>query len=198
GAITHADQTVHGQADGIEELTHLAVTTFGDHHAIPLVHTFATAIADRQERSRLAFDFNARQQLVARVFGQRTQHAHSVLALHAERWVHQLVGQLARVREQQQAFGVQIKATDRHPLAIVQTWQTTEHGWTALWIVVGHHFACWLVVRQDTGSRRRNADLDRAACHLDAIAMRNTLADVCDLVVHFDAAVFDHLLDVTA
>ena len=112
--------------------------------------------------------------------------------------MHQLVGQLTRVGEQQQAFGVQVKTTDRHPLAVVQARQTTEHRGATLRIIVCDDFARGLVIGQDAGSGRRNAYLDRATGDLDAVAKGDALTDVSHLVVHLDAAVFDHLLDVAA
>jgi hypothetical protein len=58
---------------------------------------------------------------------QRAQHAHGVLALHAEARVHQLVGQVAGGGEQQQAFGVHVQAAHRLPLALLQARQLAEH-----------------------------------------------------------------------
>ena len=41
--------------------------------------------------------------------------------------MHQLVGQLAGVGEQQQAFGVDVEPTHRLPLALRQARQAAEH-----------------------------------------------------------------------
>ena len=79
---------------------------------------------------------DAVEQLCARLVVERAEHAHRVLALDAETRMHQLVRQVARVREQQQALGVDVEATDRLPLALLQARQAAEHGRTLLRIVV--------------------------------------------------------------
>src|SRR3989344_1066609 len=101
-----------------------------------------------------------------------------------------------RVREQQQAFGVEVQATHRHPLAALQARQATEHRRAALRVVVGDDLTHGLVISQDAGRWRCDANLDGLARHLDAVAMRNALADVGDLVIDLDAPLFDHFLDV--
>ena len=61
-AIADANEAADGMADGFEQASHLAVATFGDHDAIPVVGTFAPAIFDRLEGSALAFDLDTLEQ----------------------------------------------------------------------------------------------------------------------------------------
>src|SRR5437867_2870578 len=95
GAIADTDQATDGEADRVEELAHLAIAPFGDDHAIPMVRAFAAAILDALEAGALAIDLDAFEQLRARLVVERAEHAHGVLALHAEARMHQLVVQLA-------------------------------------------------------------------------------------------------------
>ena len=64
-AVADADQPADRQADRVEELAHLAVAAFGDHHAVPVVGAFAATVLDALEGRRLAVDLDAAQQLVA-------------------------------------------------------------------------------------------------------------------------------------
>ena len=149
-AVADADQPAHRQADRVEQLAHLAIAAFGDDDAVPVVGAFAAAVLDRLERCALAVD-RRRRRAASRASSslERAQHAHRVLALDAEARMHQLVGQLARVREQQQAFGVDVEPADRLPLALLQARQAAEHGRPVLRIVVRDDLAGRLVVRDD-------------------------------------------------
>jgi hypothetical protein len=106
----------------------------------------------------------------ARLGRQRAQHAHRVFTLDAEARVHQLVGQFARVGEQQQAFGVDVQPADRLPLAVRQPRQAAEHRGPVLRVVVRDDLAHRLVVGHDARRRRRDAHLDRLAVDADAVA----------------------------
>ena len=110
--VANADQTAHGVADSLEQAAHLPVTALGDDDAIPMVDPFAATIVDAFEGRPLAIDLHAFQQ--ARLgFGlQHAQRAHRVFTFDAKAWVHQLVGQLAGGREQQQTLGVDIQPPD--------------------------------------------------------------------------------------
>jgi uncharacterized membrane protein len=110
--------------------------------------------------------------------------------------VHELVGQFAGIREQQQALGVDVQAPDGLPFALCQARQAPEHRRTVLRIVVRHDLADGLVVRDDARRRRRDAHLHRAAVDLDVIAKGDALTDVRRLTVDGDLALEDQLLHV--
>ena len=185
-------------AHGLEQLAHLAVAAFGDDDAVPVVHPLATAVLDALEPRPLAVDLDAFQQLVALGLVQHAQRTHGVLALDPEARVHQLVGQLAGVGEQQQALGVDVQPAHRLPLALWQARQAPEHGGPLLGVVVRHHLASRLVIRQHPRPRRLDADLDGLAVHAHLVTPRDALAGVRGLAVHGDTAVGDHLLQVAA
>src|SRR5574343_390996 len=179
-AVADADQATDGQADRVEELADLAVAAFGDDHAVPVVHPLAAAVLHRLEGGGLAFDLDTGEQALAGLLLEAAQHAHGVLALDAEARVHQLVGQVTRGGEQQQAFGVDVQTADRLPLAVQQARQAAEHGGTLLGVVQRDHFAHRLVVRDD------------------AVAERDAHAHMGRLAVDLHAAILDGLLHVAA
>ncbi|MNS97322.1 hypothetical protein D3C72_1316480 [compost metagenome] len=81
------------------------------------------------------------QQRLAIGLGQLAQRAHRVFALHAVARVHEPVGDVARGREDQQAFGIEVETANRHPLAGLDARQAVEHGRTAFRIALAHDFA---------------------------------------------------------
>ena len=196
GAVADADQPAHRQADLFEEAPHLAIAPFGDDDPVPVVSALAAAVFDRAETRVLAVDADAFEQLGFRLGVERAQHPHRIFALDAEARVHQLVGELARVGEQQQAFGVQVEPTDRLPLALLQARQAAEHRRAVLRVVVRDDFADRLVVRDDAWRRRHDAHPHRLAVDLDVIAERDPLAHMSRLAVDGDLAVGDQLFHV--
>ena len=169
-AIADTDQPAHAEPDLVEKLAHLAIATFGDHHAVPVVDAFAATVFNRLEACALTVDLDAIEQAVARLDLERSEHAHSVLTLDTEARVHQLVGQFARVGEQQQAFGVDVEPPHRLPLALRKPGQAPEHRWPVLRVVIGNDFAHRLVVGDHARWRWRNAHLDQLAGNADAVA----------------------------
>ena len=163
-----------------------------------MVAALAATVFYGLEAGRLTVDVHALKQLRFGCFVQATQYAYRVLPFHAEAWVHQLIRQLARVGQQQQAFGVQVKPTDRLPLALLQAGQASEHGRAVLRIVVRDNFARRLVICNDSRRRRHDANAHRFAVHFDLVAKRDALAGVSWLSVYGDLAVSDPLLHVAA
>jgi hypothetical protein len=101
-----------------------------------LVDAFAAAVGDLGEGRQAVFQLDAGQQLLAHAFFQLAQRAHGVFAVDVVARVHQAVGQVAGIREQQQAFGVEVEAADGQPLAGLHGRQAVEHRRTAFRIVV--------------------------------------------------------------
>ena len=162
-----------------------------------MVGTLPAAILDALEACFLAFDDDAFEQASALVVVQGAKYPHSVFALYAEPRVHQLVGEFARIGEQQQAFGIHIQSTDRLPLTLLQARQMTEHGWTALWVVERHDLARRLVISQNARRRRRDPDADLLAIQTHDVSERDALPDMSNFAIHFDLAFGDHVFDVT-
>jgi hypothetical protein len=157
----------------------------------------AATILDAQERRRLAVDLHALEQALAALVGERAQHAHGVLALHAEARVHEPVGQVAGVGEEQQPLGVDVQPADRLPLALGQARQAPEDRGPGLRVVVGHDLPGGLVVGQHARRQGADAHLHGLAVDRHAVAEGNALAGVGRVAVHRHPAVHDHLLQVT-
>ena len=181
-------------AYSLQHSAHLTVPAFRNRDAVPAIGTFPTALFDAAKLGTAIVQRHAIQQPLLFFFGQCAQHPHRVLALQPKARMHQTVSQLARAGEQQQAFGIQVQTPNRLPLALVQLGQTAEHRGPVLRIILGHHFAGRLVVRNHPRRRSLNAHLDRLAIDLDLISELNALADVGRLVVDRDAPFGDKLL----
>ena len=198
GAVADANQAAHCEPTSVEQLANFAVAAFGDDNAVPVVRTIAAAVDDRFEARLLAFDIDAFKQARLVRLGQCAEQSHGVFALDAEAWVHQLVRELAGVREQQQAFGVDVEPADRLPFALLQTRQAAEHGRAVLRIVVSDDFADRLVVRDDARRRRHDAQLDRLAFDLHTVAERDALANMRRLAVDLHVAIGNQVFHVAA
>ena len=144
------------------------------------------------------FQLDAGQQLLAHAFFQLAQRTHGVFAVDVVARVHQPVGQVARGREQQQAFGVEVEAADGQPFAGLHGRQAVEYRRTAFRIVVADDFAGRLVVHQH--ARRLAADLALNQLAVDAhrIGRQDALADVGRLAVDRHAAGDDQVFHVAA
>ena len=145
------------------------------------------------------FQLDAGQQLLAHALFQLAQRAHGVFAVDVVARVHQAVGQVAGVGEQQQALGVEVEAADGQPLAGLHGRQAVEHGRTAFRIVRADDFAGRLVVHQH--ARRLvvvHAALQQLAVDAHGVGRQDALADVGRLAVHRHAAGDDQFFHVAA
>ena len=198
GAVADADQPAHSETDRLEQLSHLAIAAFGDDDPVPGVQALAAAVDDRLEGGALALDLDPFEQLRPLSVAEGSHHPDRVLALDAEARMHELVGQAARVGEQEQAFGVDVEPADRLPLALVQARQAPEHGRPMLGIVVGDDLASRLVVREDPCRRRDDAHPHRLAVDLDPVPEGNALTGMRWLAVDRDPALDDQVFHVAA
>ena len=97
---------------------HLAVAPFRNRDPIPAVGTLAATGLNRAKTSHAIVQRHAFEQTLFLFVAERAQHPDGVFALQPKTRVHQLVGQLSRTGQKQQAFGIQVKPTDRLPLAL--------------------------------------------------------------------------------
>ena len=97
--------------------------------------------------------------------------------------MHELVGQFAGTREEQQPFRIQIKPTDRLPFPVCEPRELAKHGGSVLRVVVRDDLTRWLVVRNHARRRGIDAVADGPAIHFHLIAILNPLANVCRFVV---------------
>ena len=198
GPVADANQPTDSMAHRLEHATHFTVSAFRNRDPIPAICTFATAVFNRPELRETIVKFDAIQQFLFFFPAEVAQHPHGVFALKPKAGVHQVIGQLTRVGEQQQPLGIQVQPADRLPLSQVQFWQAPEHGRPVLRVIVRHHFTHGLVISDHAGGRGLDPEADGLAIDLDLVAKLNALTNVGRLVVHRDAPLHDELLHLKA
>ena len=104
-----------------KQAAHLTIAALANRHAHPAVRAIAAAILNREKLRHTIFKLHAIKQLLTILRGELAQNAYRVFTLQSKARMHQAISQLTRIRKQQQAFSVQIQATDRQPFAEGQT-----------------------------------------------------------------------------
>src|SRR3989442_3733450 len=148
-AVADADQTADSAADRLEQAPHFAFATLSQHHPVPAIGapsgTFVRHL-DALERGAPIVELDAPGQFLKILFFKNALHAHGVLPLDFVARVHQAVGELAGIGQQQQARAVDIQPPHRHPPA----WrQDRKDGRTSFRVTPGHQPAFGLVIHQD-------------------------------------------------
>jgi hypothetical protein len=192
--VANANQTADGVANRFKHAAYFAVSAFRNRHFVPAVGTLAAAGFNRPELSHAVVELHAFQQAFFLFVVECTEHTHSVFALQTKTRMHQLIGELARTRQQQQTLGVQVKPTDRLPLALVELGQTPKNGGPVLRVIMGDNLASRLVVRDDTGRGRVDPHTNRLAIDLDRVAKLDALTDVSRFGVNRNSALQNELL----
>ena len=105
-------------ANRFKHAAHLAVAPFRNRDPIPAVGTLTATGLNRAERSHAIVQRHAFKQTLFLFVAERAQNPDGVLTFQPKTRVHQPVGQLSRAGQKQQAFGVQVKPTDRLPLTL--------------------------------------------------------------------------------
>ena len=187
GAIANANQAADGVTNSLEHAAYLPVTTFRNRHAIPAVSTFATARINGSKLRYAVFQRHAFQKPFFFFVRQCAKHANRILPLQAKTRMHQPIGQLTGIGQQQQPFGVQIQTAYRLPLSLEQFRQPAKYRWPVLRVIMCDHLTGRLVIRNHTRRRCVNANANRLAVDLDGVAKLNTLANVCRLGIDGNA-----------
>src|SRR5256886_14030208 len=148
-AVAYADQTADSGADRLEQAPHFAFATLSQHHPVPAIcapsGTFVRHL-DALERGAPIVELDAPGQFLKILFFKNALNAHGVLPLDFVARVHQAVGELAGIGQQQQARAVDIQPPHRHPPA----WrQPRKDGRTSFRVPTGHQLAFGLVIHQD-------------------------------------------------
>jgi hypothetical protein len=172
----------------------LTISAFGNGDPVPAIRAIATAILYALKLSQPIVELDSVEQTLFFLVAQGAQHPHGILALQTKPRVHEAIGQLTRIGEQQQTFGVEVQPPYRLPLARVQAGKASKNGGAVLWIIVGHHLTGRLVVSQHAWRGRRNTHPDRLAIDLHGIAILNALPNMGWLAVDRDTAFQNHLL----
>ena len=181
-------------ANRFDHATHFTVASFGNRDPVPAIGTFTATGFDGAKLGDAVIQRDAIEQFALLLGAEVAQDPHGVFTLKSKPGMHQVVGQAARIGEQQQAFGVQVEPANGLPFALMQFGQSPEHRGAVLRIVVRDDFARGLVIRNDPGGRRVNTHPDRLAVDFDMVAKLDPLSDVGRFVIDGDAPFNDELL----
>ena len=146
GAETNANQPAHGEPDRIEQTPNLAVAPLRDHYPIPAIGSRPADFLDNGKSRGAILEFNPSQQLPASILLDPAKDTNGVLALPAVARMHEPIGDIARSREDQQTFRVQIQTPHGNPAGAARLGKALKDQGTLFRIVAGHHLARGLVI----------------------------------------------------
>ena len=195
---TGTNQTADRHTHGFKHATHFTVTTFMNCDAIPTVAALTAQKLDQTELGHTVFQLHAITHGLHLLFAQLAQNTYCVFTLGTVARMHHAVGNIARCREDQQTFGVQIQTTNRQPLAHFQGRQATEHGGTALRVVVRNNFASGLVVQNHARRALGIGPIDQLTINTHLVVCTDTLTNMSRLAIHGNTACNNQLFHIAA
>ncbi len=198
GAITYADQATDCMPYCLEHPPHLTVAPFRNGDLVPTVCAFTTARLNGREKGISVIQKDTIQKALFFVSAQRAQYPHGVFTLKAKPGMHEFVRELTRTRQQEQSFGIEIKAADRLPFALKQFGQASKNCGPILRVIVRDDFTRRLVVRNHARRWRVNPDPDGLAIDLYRISELDTLPYVRRFTVDRDTPFKNELLHLQA
>src|SRR5439155_12294807 len=99
---THAHQAAHDDSKRLEHSSDLTVAPFAQHDLVPAVRAAASARGDAVEPCRTVFENNPLSERAQVLASELAPHPHRVLALDLVARMHEAVGELAGVGEEQE------------------------------------------------------------------------------------------------
>src|SRR5213594_3472593 len=123
----HAHQAAHGDPERLEHAPDLTVAPFAQHDLVPAVRSAAPARGDAVEPG-WAVESDPLSESAELFARELAPHPHRVLALDLVARMHEPVGELARVREEQETAGIEVQPADRDPVTTPNSRQIVEHG----------------------------------------------------------------------
>ncbi len=155
----------------------------------PLIGSRAAPLLDRFEARRPILQLNPAGQTREDLRRHLATHTHCILALDLRGRMHQPIGQLAVVGEEQQTARIDIQSSHGDPFAALGPRQMLEHGGPSFGILLRHHFAVGLVVEQHLITALADAvQSDRLTIDTDRFITLHRRADGSGLTVNRDAA----------
>jgi len=185
------------QTHCLEDPAHFAVASFADDDAIPVVGPVASHIFKRQEVRRAIFERHAGEQLFSRLVVDSTEDAHRIFAFPAKPRMHQQIGQFTRGGKHQQAFGIEVEASDGDPALTLESGQSLKHRGPLTGVIAAADFTRRLVIKQDFRRRFLHTTVERAAVDPDLIGRTDALADISRLAVDRDPPCNDEFFHFT-
>src|SRR3569832_1005875 len=168
---------------------HLAVAAFAQHHVVPVIGALAARVDQRIEVRGAVIELHALAQALEYRVLDLTQYTHRVFAFDLAGGMHQTIGELAVVGEQQQAQRVEVEATHGDP-ASADAWQAIEYGRPSFRIGLTAYLAGGFVIHEHARPRlfHRRRRSDDAAIDAHDVAVRDTGAELRGRVVDGDAS----------
>lgn len=191
--VANPDQSADSVTNGLHHPAHFPIPAFRDGYAVPAIRTFTATVFNCAELRQSILKVYTVEKTLFLIVAQSPQYADCILAFQTKTRVHQTVRQLTRTGQKQQTFSVQIESADRLPLALIETRQFPENGWSVLGIIMSDHLSNWFVIRNDPHRRRGDANLDRLSIDFDLIPELNPLSNVSRLVIDGNSPFQDHL-----
>src|SRR6185312_9920953 len=195
-AEAHADQAVDREAERPEDVLDLAVLAFAQRQDKPDIAALLT-LQRRFDRAIFhAIDLETILERIELRLGDAAKGADAIFAQPAGGRQLEHTLEAAIVGEQQQAFGVDVEASDGDDTRQALLFERLEDGGAAFRVLLGDHEAGGLVVEPDAGAL---AGLQRLAIDLHLVLFGDVESGGADhLAVDGDAAVLDPELGVTA
>jgi len=193
-SVAHASEAIHFCADRFEKSTHLAIPSLAQSHSIPDITAGALPFSLRpngRERRGSIFKLDAGLKFFKGFRRQPAVHPRHVFALDFVARVHQPVGELSRVGEQQQPGRVDVEPPDGNPAS---GRETGKDGRAPLRIAAGNELADRLVVDEHP----RLAGLRKAygsAVDRDRVARQGAVSETRHLARDADSPRLDPGLD---
>lgn len=154
----------------------------------PLIGSRAAALLDRLEARRSILQLDPARQARENLGRHLATHTHRILAFNLRGGMHQPIGQLAVIREEQQTARIDIQSSDSDPFAAFGPRQMLEHGGPSFGILLRHHFAVGLVIKQHLVTTLADtAQSDRLTIDTDRFITLDRRADSGGLTVNRDA-----------
>lgn len=191
-AFPHSTQGFHGVTDSVHHQADLPLLAFKDCNEKPRFVLVSPCEVHCCRGGLVTLNNNPRSQLRARFLRDLPLNANFVFLLHSEARVHEAVRKLPVVRQEKQAFRIEIKATHGHH-ALLDRSQQLVNGLAAKRITGRHEIARRLVQHVVAVLFARR--LDQLSIQSNLIATRNDLAPPSpdNSPVHFYLAGFNQI-----
>ena len=145
----HANEPAHGTAHRLEEAPHLVVSTLAEDDMEPSVRALASRGPQRVETCFPIVQRNPAGKRLERLSARCTVYPDRVLPFDSGTRMHEPVGQLTVVGEQEQPGGIEVQSTDRDPPGPAEHGKLVEYRRSSKGVAARRHLAGRLVVADE-------------------------------------------------
>ena len=152
---TYPNQPAHGTSHRLEKPPHLAIAALAEDDVEPSVHALSSRRSQRFESRFTIAQGDPSGQRFECLGARGAPYPYCVLAFDSGAWVHESVGQLTVVGEQEQPGGVEVQPADRDPSGSAELREPVEHRRSRERVAARRYLAGRLVVADESASRGR-------------------------------------------